>query len=202
MAWTTISNALVAVGAKPFATTIQALRDNPGAIAEGATGAPVVSAGWHPYNMVSIGDSNDGKFYDNAINGNQASITTPTFEDGFEYVVRWSGLSSTSGAVQFRINAVALSGSTGTAADTVNGAVFIPYTRVPNMIKVGYVQNRVVSQGLPAQGPLDFTSAANNIFVGAWSFNTEGALSSISLSFSGGNIDAGQAFLYRRRFTL
>ena len=28
MAWTTISNALVAVGAKPFATTIQALRDN------------------------------------------------------------------------------------------------------------------------------------------------------------------------------
>lgn len=34
-AWTTISNALVAVGAKPFATTVQALRDNPIAIAEG-----------------------------------------------------------------------------------------------------------------------------------------------------------------------
>lgn len=42
MAWTTISNALVAVGAKPFATTIQALRDNPVAIAEGAAGAPKV----------------------------------------------------------------------------------------------------------------------------------------------------------------
>lgn len=41
-AWTTISNALVAVGAKPFATTVQALRDNPSAIAEGATGAPRV----------------------------------------------------------------------------------------------------------------------------------------------------------------
>ena len=41
-AWTTITNALVAVGAKPFATTIQALRDNPVAIAEGATGAPRV----------------------------------------------------------------------------------------------------------------------------------------------------------------
>lgn len=39
-AWTTISNALVAVGAKPFATTVQALRDNPIAIAEGATSAP------------------------------------------------------------------------------------------------------------------------------------------------------------------
>jgi hypothetical protein len=32
--YTTISNALVAVGAKPFATTIQALRDNPLAIGE------------------------------------------------------------------------------------------------------------------------------------------------------------------------
>jgi len=42
MAWTTISNALVAVGAKPFATTIQALRDNPVAIADGDVNAPRV----------------------------------------------------------------------------------------------------------------------------------------------------------------
>lgn len=41
-AWTTISSLLVAVGAKPFATTMQALRDNPIAIAEGASGAPRV----------------------------------------------------------------------------------------------------------------------------------------------------------------
>lgn len=41
-AWTTISNALVAVGAKPFATTIQALRDNVEALAEGASGAPKI----------------------------------------------------------------------------------------------------------------------------------------------------------------
>ena len=40
MAWTNISNALVAVGALPFATTIQALRDNPIAIANGDVGAP------------------------------------------------------------------------------------------------------------------------------------------------------------------
>jgi hypothetical protein len=40
MAWTNISNALVSVGALPFATTIQALRDNPIAIANGDVGAP------------------------------------------------------------------------------------------------------------------------------------------------------------------
>jgi hypothetical protein len=42
MAWTNISNALVSVGALPFATTIQALRDNPIAIANGDAGAPRV----------------------------------------------------------------------------------------------------------------------------------------------------------------
>ena len=40
MSWTNISNALVAVGALPFATTMQALRDNPIAIAAGDVGAP------------------------------------------------------------------------------------------------------------------------------------------------------------------
>lgn len=39
-AYTNITNALVAVGAKPFATTMQALRDNPLAIAEGDPAAP------------------------------------------------------------------------------------------------------------------------------------------------------------------
>ena len=42
-AWTTISNALVAVGAKPFATTIQAFRDNVIAAFEGD--ATAVAAG-------------------------------------------------------------------------------------------------------------------------------------------------------------
>lgn len=44
-AYTTISNSLVAVGAKPFATTIQALRDNPLAIAEGNATAPRILIG-------------------------------------------------------------------------------------------------------------------------------------------------------------
>lgn len=43
MAWTTIDNSLVSVGALPFATTIQALRDNPVAIANGDVGAPRVT---------------------------------------------------------------------------------------------------------------------------------------------------------------
>jgi hypothetical protein len=95
MAWTTISNALVAVGAKPFATTVQALRDNPVAIAEFATGAPVDQAAWHPYDMANVGDGAIGKFYDFAIDGAVTAVETPAFVAGYEYAVRVLSLSAT-----------------------------------------------------------------------------------------------------------
>lgn len=47
MAWTNISNALVAVGAKPFASTLQALRDNFAAMAAGMFGAPRIEGPAH-----------------------------------------------------------------------------------------------------------------------------------------------------------
>lgn len=99
-AWTTISNALVAVGAKPFATTVQALRDNAIAITEGAPGAPVNQSAWHPYNMIAYGDGNDGKIYDFAVNGAVTTIVTPVFVDGYEYRLRYSEI-SLAGAATF-----------------------------------------------------------------------------------------------------
>lgn len=83
--WTTILNAAVAVGGIPSSTTVTALRDNPIAIAEGASGTPVVSTGWHPVDKVTVGDGKTGIIYDSAVNGVVASIVTPDFEDGFEY---------------------------------------------------------------------------------------------------------------------
>ena len=73
--WTTISNAAVAVGGIPSSTTVTALRDNPAAIAETSTGAPVVQAGWHPYDKVTVGDGKTGLIYDFAVNGLQANVT-------------------------------------------------------------------------------------------------------------------------------
>ena len=83
--WTTISNAAVAVGGIPSSSTVTALRDNPSAVAEASTGAPVVFAGWHPYDKVSVGDGKTGLFYDFSVTGTVSSIVTPDFEDGYEY---------------------------------------------------------------------------------------------------------------------
>lgn len=86
-AFTNILNALVAVGAKPFATTLQALRDNPIAIAEGDPSAPVNTAAWHPFNKVINNDANDGRIWSFPVDGNVAAITTPDFADGWEYAL-------------------------------------------------------------------------------------------------------------------
>ena len=96
MAWTTISNASVAVGGIPSSTTVTALRDNPVAVAEAASGAPVVFAGWHPVDKVSVGDGKDGLIYDHAVTGTVASVVTPDFEDGYEYRIIASDLLSDS----------------------------------------------------------------------------------------------------------
>jgi hypothetical protein len=85
--WTSISNAAVAVGAIPSSTTVTALRDNPSALAESASGAPVMVSGWHPHDKVSIGDGKTGLIYDFAVNGVQSSVVTPDFVDGYEYRV-------------------------------------------------------------------------------------------------------------------
>ena len=51
----------------PFAPIVAALMKalalNTVAIAEGATGAPYVATGWHPYNGVNVGDAATGIIY-------------------------------------------------------------------------------------------------------------------------------------------
>ena len=85
--WTSISNAAVAVGGIPSSTTVTALRDNPSAIAEASSGAPVMVSGWHPHDKVSIGDGKTGLIYDHAVTGTVSSFVTPDFVDGYEYRV-------------------------------------------------------------------------------------------------------------------
>lgn len=104
--YTAISNASVAVGAIPSSATVTALRDNPSAIAESASGAPVVAAGWHPVTKVTVGDGEAGLLYDFATSGAQATVTTPDFEDGYEYRIICSDIKNNSaGSPRFQVNA-------------------------------------------------------------------------------------------------
>lgn len=82
----------------PFAPIVAALMKalalNPVAIAEGATGAPYVATGWHPYNGVNVGDAATGIIYDFAVHGAVANVVSPDFEDGYEYLFIGVGIDS------------------------------------------------------------------------------------------------------------
>lgn len=75
----------------------RALRDNPKAIAEQAIGAPIQQGLWHPYNSVTVGDGNDGVFWDHAVDGDTGPIESPTLADGYQYALRIEGLSPNGG---------------------------------------------------------------------------------------------------------
>jgi hypothetical protein len=96
--WTSISNAAVAVGGIPSSTTVTALRDNPSALAESASGAPVMVSGWHPHDKVSIGDGKTGLIYDSTISGAVSSVITADFVDGYEYRIVANNLNHAGGA--------------------------------------------------------------------------------------------------------
>jgi len=86
-AWTNITAGEIDTDSPVTQPLMTALRDNVLAAAEGATGAPVEAAGWHPYNQVEYGDGADGLIYDNSVDGNVSAVETPDFEDGWEYRV-------------------------------------------------------------------------------------------------------------------
>lgn len=122
--YTNVTNALVAVGAKPFATTMQALRDNPIAIAEGDSTAPIQTAGWHPYNKTMNNGSETGRIWSTAVDGAQAVITTPDFVDGWDYAFLFDRVAhSSGGAANLRFN---LYRETGAAYAGVANHVSVP----------------------------------------------------------------------------
>ena len=186
-----VSNTVIA-HKKPI--TLQqgrALRDNPIAISEAATGAPVVVAGWHPYDMVKIGDGNDGVFYDFAVDGTQATITTPDFADGYEYAICLTGLgcSATQNLVVslYRETDAAYSvawTSSNTSAENTYAWIEIP---IPRIAKTGHFVTARATMAVSAE-------AATSGFYDA----TVQKILRARIEWSSGNIDAGTAKLYRR----
>lgn len=85
-----VADSIIAYGKGITLQQGRALRDNPIAIAEGAVTAPVVAAGWHPYNSTIYG-TGTGVIYDYAVDGALAPIETPLFEDGYEYAIAMDG---------------------------------------------------------------------------------------------------------------
>lgn len=192
--WTTISNASVAVGGIPSSTTITALRDNPIAISEAASGSPVIVNGWHPVDKVTVGDGKAGLIYDAAVNGTVSSIITPDFVDGYEYRLFASGLGPTATSAGFVCDVwgdgaaayVDVLGGDGAAATNASLQIDFPTARLSKQWH---------------GSPLLFARGSVLGAITRWSlYRSNGQkILRVRLRFSTGSIDTGKVWLSRRR---
>jgi hypothetical protein len=196
---TVISNALVAVGAKPFATTIQALRDNPIAISECDPSAWPNRPAWHPYNRIAAGSTAGGRIYNFGTDGAVANVVTPDYEDGFEYRIRIVGVSPTATGVDLRIenyretdaayNAAHVLISSATLADLVTGDIELLDVRQGLRVHVFRARTAAAS----TNSAIAATTADR-----ADLFTTGQKILRSRIAFAGTTFDAGQIYLDRR----
>jgi hypothetical protein len=193
MAWTSISNGAVAVGGIPSSSLVTALRDNPGAMAAAESGAPVVFAGWHPYNKVSVGDGQTGLIYSHAVDGNIAEIVTPDFEDGFEYKLIADALSHNNGSATGL--QLGLYEETGGSYDT---AVTIGSETAANFwnVDIDILTPRLVSTVHFAVIRAFTTGTITG--TGVQTSGTAQRVLRARLRFAAGSIDAGRVWMLRR----
>lgn len=193
--WTTISNAAVAVGGIPSSTTVTALRDNPSAIAESATGAPVVASAWHPYNKVTVGDGQTGLIYDSSVNGTVANVVTPDFEDGYEYRIIMHELSSNS-SVNVRLNVEAFF-----SVDAAYRRLVFSSDASPSLLYGGDVWfslPRVTKKNQTLYGQLYVT----NTYAIGYDVPYDATLQKLTrarINFTSGSITLGKIWFLRRR---
>lgn len=195
--WTSISNASVGVGGIPSSTTMTALRDNPAAMAEAATGAPAISAGWVPVDKLTVGDGKTGLIYDYASNGTVASVVTPNFEDGWEYRVVAHGLnSSNTGTVRLNLN-----GYRETSGDyrrliyspDAGGSSAFGYDITIMMPRI--VKNMFLVQGIAYGSTTVFINYDTTSYIGL----TPEKMLKAQVVFTAGSIAGGKVWLFRRR---
>lgn len=197
--WTSISNAAVAVGGIPSSTTVTALRDNPSALAESASGAPVMVSGWHPHDKVSIGDGKTGLIYDHAVNGTVSSVVTPDFVDGYEYRVVALDLNHSDTLNNRRLQMEAFKETDAVyrlirqSAEGLSSAEFGYHAEfyLPRIASLSHFVMTMSYRDNDFSGAFDVTSAMYD--------PPAQKILRARVSFSAGNITAGKIYFFRRR---
>lgn len=188
--WTDIAGAAVAVGGIPSSATVTALRDNPSALAETASGAPVMQSGWHPVDKVTVGDGKDGLIYSGATSGSVSAIVTPNFVDGYEYRIIASDIGQTSG--------------TATVDYSIYGETtgWVLVRRLVNSLAIAEFISIEITLSLPRISQrmhLSVTNQAGTLNGNQYTFSTAQKLRNARILFSGANATTGKVWLLRRR---
>lgn len=155
---------------------------------------------WHPYNRVIAAGTQDGVIYDSAVDGTVASVESPDFEAGYEYMFYFDQVTGTSGAtLQFQMyrddtaayeSITAVTGITVTVGQGIWGGVTIPKPKFSR-----YVHELVADLRInQSTGGGDHVTLTNGYRVSArW---TNGK---VKFLWSAGSINNGKIYMFRRR---
>ena len=198
--YTTIPNSDIDADSPVTTTLMQAYRDNTAATAEGSTDAPVLSTGWHPYDMVTVGDGNDGAIYEFSVDGTVATITTPDFEDGYEYMLRFVNIGGSNPGAPMNYNLYRETDAAYTnltitsgidATKGYDGLLRIYFPRVLGVYHkedwVFPLHDRAGPTSIAATGPFEVIDATVQPILRA------------QLDLSAGSFDQGNVYMLRRR---
>jgi len=193
----TVSNTAIASG-KPL--TLQqgrALRDNPIAFREGATGAPYEASAWHPYNGVTIGDGATGRFYDFSVDGLQATWETPAWVDGYEYRVLIENISHNSGSNQsLQMELYKSADAAYTSPFSIQTTTFSLGNSAAGFVEIHRARISLAPVNIIAAVQAGFGTMAASLSI--FQLTGSNKISKARVSFTGGSIDAGRLYLQKR----
>lgn len=178
------------------------LRDNVKATAEGSANAPIVAAGWHPYDMTDVGDGADGEFYDFSTDGAASSAETPDFADGYEYMILADGISASVSGTNWNAQAYL---ATDAAYATAGSMLLLPgggaslfidgylICRTPRLDRRSHIFDYSMQSSDASSGA---ASSSGSFTV---TDSTAQKIGKMRFGFAAGNIDGGKLHLLRRR---
>lgn len=164
---------------------------------DGVAGNPTISStvgatGWEPYNTPS-----DGLYYDFAVQGAVANVETPTFADGYEYMIILDALTKGGASGDFSIElyrettaAYSSAFALLTTVTRASGKIEFPLAR--KTLPLHIVQSAV--SGITSTTPAATVGDSRVTFAHSGSQK----ISKARLSFPGNNTSAGKLYLYRR----
>lgn len=182
---------------QPLAT---AWRDNVRAATEGTTGAPVLSTGWHPYNLTDVGDGDDGEIYDFATDGAVASVDSPAFADGYEYAFIFESIEGSTGPFGLEIEMYKSVDAAYTSSTNIASGVpaTTAVTGMFRLILPRLSKFHHQSEWMTVFGQDGSSTTQTTVDVIEYDA-TQQKIGKIRLSTSIGNFSAGRILMLRRR---
>ncbi len=196
--WTNQSTSSLLPGEPWTSAKALAAFENPEAIAEGAAGAPIMQASWHPYNKLNVGDANTGRFYNGQL---LATVETPNFADGYEYRILGRGINSSTVSSLFVVDYL-IAGSWETIYESTSTdagpADFDLWIRSPRRTARRFLLDYSIAFDPPGTswGP---GNGDQENGVASIADNNEAVVTRARFSFPSGDVNAGTAFLLRRQ---